>query len=136
MSKNVNVNDIIVFNPKQFEVSRTTEQSPWIRCDGLKYWRGNQVPFVAIACFIQPPNGMNEDVLKYSHIKWNMTNLEWAYIPCDSASCMLVIENQGVYFKLMPLSEDFQPAVDVKNYWVSTSTLEHGINVGIIQVLP
>lgn len=137
MSRQIQINDVIVFNPESFESSRMNAmQNNWIYCDGVKSWRGSQVPFIAIASFINPPNGTLEDVLKPDTGGWIARDLEWVYVPCDASSCMLVVELEGAYVKLLPLNDDYRPPIAIDKHWVSSSVLKHGLDVGILQVLP
>lgn len=137
MSREIQINDVIVFNPESFEASRMAAlPNNWIYCDGVKPWRGSQVPFVAIASFVRPPLGNEMDVLKPDVGGWIARDLEWVYVPCDASSCMLVVELEGAYVKLLPLNEDYRPPIPIDKHWVSSSVLQHGLDVGILQVLP
>lgn len=138
MSKRiVQVNDVVVFNPDSFESSRVDpELRNWIFCDGLKPWRGAQVPFISIAGFTRVPLGLELDVLAPGVGGWRATDIHWANVPCDAASCMLVVEREGAYVKLLPLNDDYKPPMPIEKLWVSASVLEHGAEVGILQVLP
>lgn len=136
MSRAIQINDVVIFNPKSFESSRLEPANHWIYCAGIKSWRGNQVPFVALAAFIRPPQGHEVDVLKPRAGSWIARDLEWIYVPCDATSCMLVVELEGAYVKLMPLNDDYRPPIAIDKRWVSSSVLQHGLDVGIIQVLP
>lgn len=137
MPRQIQINDVIVFNPESFESSRMAAmQNNWIYCDGVKSWRGSQVPFIAIASFVKPPNGSEDDVLKPDAGGWIARDLEWVYVPCDASSCMLVVELEGAYVKLLPLNEDYRPPIPIDKHWVSSSVIQHGLDVGILQVLP
>lgn len=135
MNNSIKINDVIVFNPTSFESSRINNNfSKWISCEGYKNWRGNEIPFIRLAILEKLPNDPI-DITNEQLSKWNISTLNWASIPCDSSSCMLVVEKESFYVKLVTLNENFKSPVDMNNQWVPVSVLEYGISVGILQVL-
>jgi hypothetical protein len=134
LKRSVQINDVIVFNPDSFESSRVdSELRNWINCDGIKPWRGSQVPFVSVAGFTSV---LDPHVDTLVQGQWDPTKLEWSNVPCDATSCMLVVECEGVYVKLHPLNDDYKPSVTIDNLWISIAIIEHGIHVGILKILP
>lgn len=138
MSKEFKINDVILFNPDSFESSRcaTSLHNHWIYCDGVKPWRnGTQIPFIKIAGFNHVPHFKYEQDVFSSSDSWVLTELAWSNVPCDTSSCMLVVDRKGVYVKLLPLNDDYKPPVQIDKMWIPISVLSHGIDVGLIRIL-